>query len=185
MPASRLLALLLACGIAAAAIPGVSAAPTARNYMGDARSISLTAAQAKFTKLTGSVAAQKPPADKQIGYRTGWQASYLKGTTKAPVQAYSLVYVYATPSDAQRAYANSCGDCTGNVTTAGVRMKFRLTGAETTPGVIDIARCRNVYAAIVVTGKVGTAALARTAGALAGTIYAKAMAGGMSRCAGS
>jgi len=151
--------------------------------MGDARSISLTAAQAKFTRLTGSVSAEKPPADKLIGYRTGWQASYLKGTATAPVQAYSLVYVYATPKDARRAYANSCGDCTGNATTGGVSMKFQLTNEKATPGVIAIASCRNVYAALVVTGKLGPAALARTAGALAGTIYAKAMASGMSRCA--
>ena len=93
---------------------GASSAVAARNYLGDARSISLTAAQAKFTRLTGSVSAANPPADKLIGYRTGWQASYLKGTTKEPVQAYSLVYVYATPKDAQRAFANSCGTAPGN-----------------------------------------------------------------------
>ena len=61
-------------------------------------------------------------------------------------------------------------------------MKFQLTTEGQTPGVIDIATCRNVYVAVVDLGKIGAAALARAAGALAGGVYAKAMAGGMSPC---
>ena len=45
---------------------------------------------------------------------------------------------------------------------------------------IDIATCRHVYVAVVISGKLGAAALANAAGALAGGVYAKAMAGGMS-----
>ena len=181
MACRRSLALLLACAVAGA---GASAALAARNFQGKAQSVALTAAQAKYKALTGSAVAAKPPLDKQRGYRSGWQTSYLKGTVAAPVQAYSLIYVYDTAANAKRAYTNSCQACTGNVRTQGIAMKFMLTEDKGTPGVIDISTCRNIYAAIVVSGELQPGALARAAGALAGGIYAKAMAGGMSPCAG-
>ena len=61
-------------------------------------------------------------------------------------------------------------------------MKFQAIANGKSPGVIDIATCRNIYVAIVVSGKTTSNALARAAGALAGGVYAKAMAGGMSSC---
>lgn len=176
------LALLLACAVAGAAASAAFAARTG-GFQGDAQSVALTAGQAKYKALTGSGAAPKPPADKRRGFRSGWQTSYLKGTATAPIEAFSLIYVYATTADAKRAYANSCSTCTGQVRTEGISMKFQLTNQKATPGVVDIATCRNVYVAIAVSGKLEAGALARAAGALAGGIYAKAMAGGMSPCA--
>jgi len=48
--------------------------------------------------------------------------------------------------------------------------------------VIDIATCGHVYVAVVISGKLGASALANAAGAPAGGVDAKAMAGGMSQC---
>jgi hypothetical protein len=180
MAGRRPLAMLLAFTVAGSAASSVALA--APNYPGNARSVALTAAQAKYKALTGSAAAAKPPADKRHGFRSGWQTSYLKGTAAAPVEAYSLIYIYSTASDANRAYASSCKACTGKIRVQGIKMKFQLTKEKGTPGVINIAACRNVYVAIVVSGKLKTAALAQAAGALAGGIYAKAMAGGMTPC---
>ena len=61
-------------------------------------------------------------------------------------------------------------------------MKFKAASQKSTPGVVDIATCRNIYVAVVVSGKITSNALAQAAGALAGGVYAKAMAGGMSPC---
>ena len=58
-------------------------------------------------------------------------------------------------------------------------MKFKTTTQNKTPGVVDIATCRNVYVAVVVSGNITPSALAQAAGALAGGVYAKAMSGGM------
>jgi hypothetical protein len=170
-----LLGLALAAGTAAAA-------DTKGNYVGAASDIALTAGQAKYKTTTGEGVAPKPSADKKRGYVSGWQIAYLKGTPAKPIAAYALIYVYRTTADAKRAYANSCKRCSGTYRTEGVSMKFMATTQNKTPGVIDIATCRNIYVAIVVTGKVGSAALAQSAGALAGGVYAKAMAGGMSSC---
>ncbi len=180
MAARRSLALLLACAVAGAT---ASAALAAGNFQGPAQRVALTAAQAKYKALTGSAAAAKPPLDKQRGYRSGWQTSYLKGTAASPVEAYSLVYVYDTAANAKRAYANSCQACSSDLRTQGITMKFMLTDEKGSPGVIQITTCRNIYAAIVISGKLQPGALARAAGALSGGIYAKAMAGGMSPCA--
>ncbi len=179
MVARRSFALLLAVGVAGATASDVLAA---RNFPGTARDAALTAGQAKYKVLTGSAAAATPAADRRRGFRSGWQASYLKGTPKAPVEAYALIYVYAKPADASRAYARSCNACTGKITIEGIRMKFQYTNDKGTKGVINVAACRNVYVAIVVTGNLTAGALARNAGSLAGGIYAKARAGGMTPC---
>jgi hypothetical protein len=169
-----LLAGALACASASASLAG--------GFTGDARSIALTAGQARYRALTGLAATPNPPADKRPGFRSGWQASYLKGTATAPVEAFLLIYVYDSTHDAKRAYARSCTACTGSVKIDGVGMKFQATSGNGAPGVITVATCRNVYAAIVVSGKLTANALARAAGALAGGIFAKAAAGGMSPC---
>jgi hypothetical protein len=176
----RALALLLAGAVAGLA---AASALAAGNYSGDAQGIALTAEQAKFKALTGSEATGKPTARLARGFRSGWHVGYLKGTPTKPVSGYTLIYVYDTAASAKRAYANSCAKCSGNARVQGVSMKFQYTDANNTPGVIAIAACRNVYAAIVVSGKIAVAALSRAAGELAGRIYAKAMAGGMSSCA--
>jgi hypothetical protein len=181
MAAKCFLAMLLACVVAGT---GATAVRAAGNFQGDAQSLALTAAQAKYKALTGSGVAAKPPADKQRGLRSGWQTSYLKGTVKAPIEALSLIYVYATPADAKRAYDNSCDGCASKVRVEGISMKLQLTSSKDTLGVINIGVCRNVYVAIAISGKLEPGALARAAGALAGGVYAKAQAGGMSPCAG-
>ncbi len=178
MSGRRSLALLVSCAVAG----GGASTALAGNFQGDAQSVALTAAQAKYKALTGSGLAPKPPADKQRGLRSGWQASYLKGTAAAPVEAYAVIYVYASAADAHRAYVNSCKSCVGKVQTQGIEMKFEFKEQKDTSAVVDVAACRNVYVVIVVSGKLEAGALARTAGALAGGIYAKAMAGGMSPC---
>jgi hypothetical protein len=174
--------LLPALVLALALAGGAAAADTKGNYAGAASDIALTAAQAKYRTTTGEGAAPKPPADKRRGYASGWQIAYLKGTPARPVAAYALIYVYRTTADAKRAYASSCKDCSGTYRAEGVSMKFKATTQNKTPGVIDIATCRNVYVAVVVSGKTGSQTLARDAGALAGGVYTKAMAGGMSPC---
>ena len=177
--ARRLLALAivpLAAGVVAAA------AVAAGEYRGDARAIALTAAQADYKALTGSGTAPKPPADKRRGYRSGWQASYLKGTAAKPVEAFSVIYVYDTAANARRAYASSCKDCSKSVRYQAVTMKYLLSKAKP-PVVTDIAVCRNVYVAAVVSGDVATQALAEEAGSLAGLVFAKAAANGMASCA--
>ena len=174
-PAALLLALSLGAALAATAF-------AAGNYKGTARSISLTAGQAKYTALTASGPATKPPADKRRGYRSGWQASYLKGSVAKPVTAYALVYVYATPADAKRAYTNSCPGCSKDVKLQQVTMKYQYT-QKAPANVVDISTCRNVYVATVVSGKLTAAQLAQNAAALAGRVFAKATAGGMSPCA--
>ena len=179
MALPRSVALLVAAVVAAAA---AGAASAAGNYAGTAQQIALTPAQAKYKTLTGSSAAAKPSADKRRGFRSGWQIAYLKGTAEKPVAAFALIYVYRTTADAKRAYANSCKDCSGTYRTEGVSMKFKATTQQGAPGVIDIATCRNIYVAVVVSGKVSSSSLARAAGALAGGVYAKATAGGMSPC---
>ena len=131
MAARRSLALLLACAVAGAT---ASAALAAGNFQGPAQRVALTAAQAKYKALTGSAAAAKPPLDKQRGYRSGWQTSYLKGTAASPVEAYSLVYVYDTAANAKRAYANSCQACSSDLRTQGITMKFMLTDEKGYPG---------------------------------------------------
>jgi hypothetical protein len=175
-PVALLLAFVLASAVVAVAVAA------GRNYDGPAQNIALTADQAKYTTLTGSSAAAKPSADKRRGYRSGWQVAYLKGTAKKPIAAFALIYVYRTTADAKRAYANSCSDCSGTFRTEGVSMKFKAASQKSTPGVVDIATCRNIYVAVVVSGKLTSNALAQAAGALAGGVYAKAMAGGMSPC---
>ena len=179
MTACRVLA---GSAVVAAALAAASTAVAGGNFTGSAQSVVLTAAQAKYKALTGSGEAAAPPLDKKRGYRSGWQASYLKGTAAKPVGAYSLVYVYDTVANARRAYANSCQACTGKVELQGITMKYELTNENGTPAVVDIATCRNLYVATVVTGKLSSSTLAQAAGALAGGIFAKAAAGGMSPC---
>jgi hypothetical protein len=174
----RLLVVVLAFAVTAGT---ATAAGPKGNYDGAASDIALTAAQAKYKTTTGEGAAPKPSSDKRRGYLDGWQIAYLKGTATKPVAAYALIYVYRTAADAKRAYANSCKDCSGTFRAQGVSMKFMPTTGKT-PGVIDIATCRNIYVAVVISGKIGASALANAAGALAGGVYAKAMAGGMSPC---
>lgn len=178
MVARLSLFLLVVCAVAGAT---ASVALAAKNFNGSARTVALTAAQAKYKALTGSGAAEKPPLDKQRGYRSGWQTSYLKGTVKVPVEAYALIYVYDTAANAKRAYANSCDGCSDDLRAQGITMKVMLTTEKTT-GVIEITTCRNIYAAIVVSGDLKPNALAEAAGALAGAVYAKATAGGMTPC---
>jgi hypothetical protein len=170
-----LLALALSTGTAAAA-------GSRGNYAGAAKDIALTAAQAKYAALTANGTPAKPSADKRHGYRSGWQIAYLKGTPAKPVTALAVIYVYATTADAKLAYASACKDCSGTFRTEGVSQKFQAITNGSTPGVIDIATCRNIYVAVVVSGKLGSSALAQAAGALAGGVYAKAMAGGMAPC---
>jgi hypothetical protein len=172
------LALILGCAVAAIV---TSVALAAGNYKGDAQSIALTANQAGYKALTGSGAATTPPADKRLGYRSGWQASYLKGTVAKPVQALVLVYVYDTPANALRAYANSCPKCSKSIRVESVTMKYQVTTAKP-PSVLDVMTCRNVYVAAVVSGNLKTNALADAAAALGGRVFAKAAANGMSAC---
>jgi hypothetical protein len=154
------------------------------NFGGTARAIAPTAAEAHYKALTGSSPAAKPPADKRAGFRSGWQTSYLKGTTAKPIEAFALIYVYRTAANARRAYTRSCENCSRDVLAEGIRMKFQLrTSAGNTRTVVDITTCRNVYAAIAITGTTANNALAEDAGALAGAIYRKAIARGMTPCA--
>jgi hypothetical protein len=162
-----------------------SAASAAADFPSIARAIAPTAAEADYRALTGSGPAAKPPADKRRGYRSGWQTSYLKGTAAKPIEALVLVYVYDTRASARRAYTNSCENCTRDVLAEGIRMKFQVTTSSgNRQTVVDIATCRNVYAAIAVSGETTSNALAMHAGGLAGTIFRKAVARGMSPCAG-
>jgi hypothetical protein len=166
---------------AAAAALLASVAFAAGNYSGHAREIALTAEQAKYKALTSSGTAPKPPADQRRGYLTGWQTSYLKGTVAKPVQAVEIVYVYKTPADARRSFANSCKGCSQPVRIEQLLMKYRSTTGKT-PTVTDVATCRNLYVAAVVSGDLKPTALADAAGALAGLVFAKAAASGMSPC---
>ena len=177
--ARRLLAVALV-SLAAGLVAAVALA--AGEYKGAAQSIALTAAQADYKALTGSGTAPKPPADKRRGYRSGWQASYLRGTAAKPVEAFSVIYVYDTAANARRAYESSCKDCSKSVRYKAVTMKYLLSKAKP-PVVTDIAVCRNVYVAAVVSGEMTTQALADAAGALAGLVFAKAAANGMTPCA--
>jgi hypothetical protein len=180
MPARAPLALALALAAAVAAV-SASVALAAGNYSGHARDIALTAAQAKYKALTSSGAAPKPAAGNRKGYLSGWQTSYLKGTASKPVQAFEIVYVYKTQADARRAFANSCKACSGTVKVEQLLMKYHSTTGKT-PTVTDIATCRNLYVAAVVSGDLKPTALANAAGALAGLVFAKAAASGMSPC---
>jgi hypothetical protein len=172
------LSLFLAAGLAAIV---AAVALAAGNYSGTAQDIALTAGQAKYKAVTGAGVAAKPPANKLRGYRTGWQTSYLRGTVAKPIEALSLIYVYATPADAQRAFANSCSGCSKSVRIERVLMKYQLT-SDKPPGVVNIATCRNLYVASVVSGDLKPGVLAEASGALAGTVFAKAAATGMSPC---
>ncbi len=169
---------LLAAGVAA------SAAFAAGNFAGTARQIAPTAAEAHYKALTGSAPAPKPPADKRAGYRSGWHASYLKGTVDTPVEALALVYVYRSTTGASNAYDHSCSSCKANVVAEGIRMKFEIRNTDGKPVVIDVATCRNVYVALVVSGEEAVNTLVEDAGALAGAVFRKAIALGMSPCAG-
>jgi hypothetical protein len=165
--------------LAAAALAGAAAA--AGGFGGTARQITPTQGDIAFTALTGSSPAAKPTADRRRGIRSGWQATYLKGTAKAPVQAIVLIYVYAATADAARAYSRSCTACREQKV-AGVRMKFQPGGTTASPTATAVATCRNVYAAIVVGGKATAKALGLDAGTIAGAIFRRAMARGMSPC---
>lgn len=172
-------------GLAVTALAGcllAAVALAAGEYKGNARAIALTPKEAGYKALMQSVPASRPAADKRQGYRSGWQATYLKGTVARPLQALALVYVYRTPADALRAWNRSCGPCPEGVVTQGVRMKYQLrtSGGERT--LINVAQCRNVYVALVLSGKQQGPELAREAGALVGGVYRKAAARGMAAC---
>jgi hypothetical protein len=175
---ARLTVVALAAVLAAGA-----AAATTGNFTGTARRIAPTQAEIGYRSLTSSMPAPRPPADKRRGYRSGWEASYVKGTAAAPVQALVLVYVYATPVTATLAFSHSCPACTEQLA-AGVRLKFQLGGtsgsAERT--VTAVGTCRNVYAAIVVGSKQTPDKLGVEAGVIAGAIFRKAAALGMTPC---
>jgi hypothetical protein len=173
-----LLALLVAAGVGTAAL----AADTG-TFKGKAQDIAPTSEEARYKALTASTPAAKPPAGKRAGYRSGWQTSYLKGTPAKPIEAFALVYVYDTIANARRAYATPCPNCSRDVVSQGIRMKFHLSSSDETLTLVDIVTCRNVYAAIAVSGKTNSDALAQDAGALAGTIFRKAIARGMQPCA--
>jgi hypothetical protein len=172
---------LVVCVLLLAA--GAASAARNANFPGAARAIVPPAAEARYRALTGSSPAEKPPADKRAGFRSGWQASYLKGTPAKPIEAYALVYVYDTPANARRAYDRSCRNCTRDVRAEGIRMKFQLTtSGNNQQTVVDIATCRNVYAAIAINGQATSNALATDAGLLAGAIFRRAIARGMTSC---
>jgi len=178
MAVSRRAALLL---VAAACL---APAALAADFAGTARQIAPAHAWIGFRALTGSAPAPRPPAGKRRGFESGWQASYLKGTAAAPVQAIVLVYVYRTPADAKLAFSRSCGGCTAH-TAAGVRMKFELgqTAGTKERTITDVVTCRNLYAAIVVGGKETPNNLGADAGFIAGAIFRRAADLGMTPCA--
>jgi hypothetical protein len=169
--------------VAAAVLGPPAAAAVDAGFPGTARQVTPTQGELGYQALTGSAPAARPTADKRRGFESGWQASYLKGTVAAPVQAVVLVYVYRTTADARLAYAHSCKGCREE-TVEGVRLKFQLRNPNAgNRTIVDVATCRNLYAAIVVGGKKTAQALGLEAGSIAGAIFRKAIARGMTPCA--
>jgi hypothetical protein len=181
MTSPRLFA-LVATAVLAGALAATAFARGTADFNGKARMIALTPGEAGYKALLTSIAAQRPAVDMRSGYRSGWQASYLKGTAAVPVQTYSVIYVYNSKANARRAYAVSCSSCGKTLVTSGIRMKFEQRSASGEPVVTTIATCRNVYVVIVISAKKSLNTLAADSGALIGGIFRKAMARGMSPC---
>jgi hypothetical protein len=179
----RALAPLCAAALACGLLAGDALA--AGEYEGNARGIALTPREAGFRALLQSVPAPRPAADKRQGFRSGWQAIYLGGTAAKPLQAIALVYVYRSPDDAQRAWNRSCGPCPRGIVAEGIRMKYQLRSAQGERTLINVAQCRNVYVALVLSGDRQGPELAREAGAVVGSTFRKAAARGMTPCGAS
>jgi hypothetical protein len=173
---------LLAMAVAAAAV-AAPLALAAGEFPGSAQQLAPAAAEIGFKTLTASGATAKPPAGKRTGFRSGWQTTYLKGTAKKPVQALALVYVYRTAADAKGAYASSCSGCKG-FSYQGIEMKYRLESGAT-PTLVNVATCRNVYAAVAVSGRQAANALSEEGGSIVGAVFRRALAQGMASCAGA
>jgi len=169
-------------------VAAASLAPAAgaADFPGTARQVVPTQGEIGYRSLTGSAPAARPTVDKRRGFENGWQASYLKGAASAPVQAIVLVYVYKTPADARLAWTRSCKGCREQ-TAAGVRMKVKLGKSNGATGAVvtGVATCRNLYAAIVAGGKATPDKLGADAGAIAGSIFRRAVALGMTPCSSS
>ena len=152
MPRAASSPLLLASPLAGGRRPRRLAAGTTRAPRSD---IALTAAQAKYTALTGSGAAAKPSADKRRGYRSGWQVAYLKGTATKPVAALRADLRLRDDRRREARLRQLVQGLLGDVPRRGREHEVPGRRRRTsTPGVIDIATCRNVYVAVVVSGKI-------------------------------
>jgi hypothetical protein len=154
----------------------------ASGYGGTAQTIMPTLAEAHYKALIGSTALTKPAANKQHGFRSGWQAAYLKGVQASPVQGLLLVYVYATTSDARHAFDVSCNSCATTTVVEGVHVKIGAPNAKAKKPAVLVSTCRNIYAAAVLSGPESDKLLAQDAGALVGHVFSRAAARGMTPC---
>ncbi len=176
---------LLICGtLAGTALASPSPPNNGTVYLGSARILVLSAAEAKYNKVVSSHA-QTASAGKRLGFKSGWEVQYQDTSRTSNAQADATIYVYDNQQHAAKAAADTCRykPCKARAPLRGVQIKYASYNFNGVPAVAAITNCRNLYVAVVTAATTETPRqLGYDAGYVAGAIYAKAIAAGMAPC---
>jgi len=167
---------------AAAALACVAAGTAAAgDYHNTAQALMPTPQQVGFAQVLEFKRAKRPAAKLAGGWKTGVAAIFLKGTTKAPVEAAITASIYATAADASKAWVNACPKC-GHMRVNGIQLRYEA--AKTTSGIVVelFGACHNVYTSVLTEGSETQTKLVGDAELIAFGIYKRANHFGMTAC---
>lgn len=158
--------------------PMSSASPGKGDYTGSARSLVLTAREAKYSAIASS-RPTTPSAGKRLGLRSAWETKY-----RDPDGAGTdvLIYVYDSIAHTERAFSSACPGCARKVV-KGVRIRYTSRKFNGVPTVAAAGVCRNLYIGAVSVAVTETPnQLAIDAGYEIGSVVGKAIGRGMATC---
>jgi hypothetical protein len=170
--------LVLAVAVVVGAFAAVAAAA---DYPGKAQALMPTPKEIGFAQVLQFKPAKKPAAKLAGGWRSGVAAIFAKGTTKAPTEAVTTIYLYSSAAAAKTAWQRSCPTCK-HVLVQGVQLRYQSGTSNGGPTFQDYTVCHNVYASVVTVGSESRSKLANDAGTIAGWVYKRALGMGMSPC---
>lgn len=163
-------------------LAGSAGAAAGKLYTASSQDLAPTAAEIGYSAVAEFHKAKHPTGALSPGYETGVSVIYSKGTSKSPVSALAIIYVYKTPADAARSWKYTCAKCKTSSAPDGIHFKAE---AGTTSGFLTINAidtCSNVYFDISIEGSEGAAKLETDDATIASAIYKRAIHFGLSSC---
>jgi len=173
--------LLVASGVASAS-PSPSTGRAV--YVGSARTLALTAHEAKYQRITKAYADAPSHPENRPGFKSGWTVNYEDATAHSDAGAQVTIYVYDNRTHAEAIYKHVCKTaCPAQEVIKGIHVGYSTQTYHSVPTVSAGATCRNLYLDVATGATTETPKqLGYDAGYLIAAVFAKAYLHGMKSC---
>lgn len=163
-------------------LAGGAGAAAAKLYTAPSQDLAPTPGEIGYSAVAEFAKAKHPTGALSPGYENGVSVIYSKGTSKSPVSALAIIYVYKTPADATRSWKYTCAKCKTSSAPDGIHFKAEAGTTNRLLSVNAIDTCANVYFDISIEGTESAAKLETDDSTIASAIYKRALHFGLSSC---